>query len=731
MGLSKSVVIVNEYSCKTPTGGTRGGTPGDYVLRYMSRGGAVEGVTPVRYDNEAYVLRYMARQDATEQATFEDDDVVPVRKLKKSMKKITGQGGIAFGYGDFSLSDKKLKSAAKDIQKQFDEGHTVLKTVISFDEDYLREMGVVAPDFHLNNPGDYRGNIDQLKLRLAVMNGLDKMSKAYDDLRYIGVIQVDTKHVHVHLAMVDAGHGQLATDGTQRGKLYPEDKKRLRRGIDMFLGESQNVKMMCSNIEYDKRNTLCFVKRFTHRVMQERSFTQFMLSTLPENRNLWRYGTNDRRMRKPNALIESYVESMLAQPDSGYDKAVEDIKRYARHRAKREDLSKVEEEKLVRHGEEKVREICVNAVYEALKKVRQEDMIVETDFMRYMAMDKETTARARIMNAKNNTEDKFLDFTFRLRTYKTRLDDAKYKYQFMREYLQDYNEQEKAGNVRPEASVLKTFYETEMNYQHMLMDKYRHFLRFLPESGEYDRKVAEIIAEGVRIKNLDRMINDDRIRKMTADNAEEYGKNIYHETGGRNLSKDIDAPSILSSRLAHLQEVHAENVKNLSDELVLSGMILDEADTEMPLKAGMSHRFDSVKHMDLHKMSYDFAGPFEVPQDLASEYIHMAEVRQQAYMAASNYLEMTGQEDILLDFDVEDIDEMKAFADRLTDKGRVQIEPAIDADDEEEVEIVEEVVHEHHRTVRLDYEDYMQRQEDMERMVKYAISSLQTEELML
>ena len=125
MSLKQSIVIVNEFTTKTAKGGTRGGTPGDYVHRYMSRNGAVEDLTPVRKDTENFILRYMARDEAV-------DDAVSIEDLKDNMREIQGSGGVAFGYGDFSLSDEKLKAAAEDIQRNFDSGKTVMKTVLSF-----------------------------------------------------------------------------------------------------------------------------------------------------------------------------------------------------------------------------------------------------------------------------------------------------------------------------------------------------------------------------------------------------------------------------------------------------------------------------------------------------------------------------------------------------------------------------------------------------------------------
>ena len=183
MGLKQDIVVVNEFSMKTGSkGGTRGGTPGDYVLRYMARKGATEELTPVRLeDQDAYVTRYMARREATE--TFDT-----VSGVKQGMRSAQGLGGVAFGStgrddpGDMSMSDRKIRRVSKDIQRQFDEGKTVLKTVLSFDTEYLRRMGVVDAGFEPRNRGDFRGNIDQMKLRLAVMDGMRKLGRKFDDL---------------------------------------------------------------------------------------------------------------------------------------------------------------------------------------------------------------------------------------------------------------------------------------------------------------------------------------------------------------------------------------------------------------------------------------------------------------------------------------------------------------------------------------------------------------------
>ena len=379
MGLKQSVVVVNEFTTKTANGsGTRGGTPGDYVLRYMSRSGATEDLTPIRFDTENFITRYMAREEAT-------DNAISVPELKDEMRAIQGNGGVAFGYGEFSLSHKKLKDSAKDIQANFDKGKTVMKTVLSFDEEYLRQHGIIEEDFHLEEEGDYRGNIDQLKLRMAIMNGMEKMSRHYDDLQYIGVIQVDTKHVHCHLAMVDRGVGNLMPDGSQRGKLTDKEKRDLRRGIDMFLDEKQSVKMMAANVEYDKRNTLCFVKKYTHKAMKERGLSQFLLACLPEDRTKWRADSNSKDMQKANAIVRTYVNELLALPDSGYTEALRKVDTYARSRTSKENLTGKEYRMFFRAGQEQIIKESMNGVYRVLSEIPDEELRLRTPMLEAMA----------------------------------------------------------------------------------------------------------------------------------------------------------------------------------------------------------------------------------------------------------------------------------------------------------------------------------------------------------
>ena len=297
LNLKKSIVIVNEYTVKKNGKASRGATPGNYVNRYMARDKAVETLTPVKLNSvDNFITRYMARSNAV-------DNAINLNDLRGFTKRTQAKAGIAFGDNDISLSNDKLLDLSRQIQENFDKNKTVLKTVLSFDTEFLRERGIISPDFEAKKEGDFRGNIDQMKLRLGIMHGIDKIKRHYDDLHYVGVIQVDTMHVHCHLAMCDFGEGKIMSDGRQKGKIDEIIKTDLRRGVDQFLDDSKHIKYLASNVTYDRRNARMFIKKYTHNMIKDHGLPQFLLATLPENKNLWRAKTNRKEMRKPNMIV--------------------------------------------------------------------------------------------------------------------------------------------------------------------------------------------------------------------------------------------------------------------------------------------------------------------------------------------------------------------------------------------------------------------------------------------
>lgn len=671
MSLKQSIIVVNEYTVKSKTGkGSRGGTPGSYVTRYMARELATEPLAPIRRQRtDDFILRYMARDSATEAAVSRPD-------IKNRFKASQGAGGVAFGYGQVSLSDDELKAASADIQEWFDKGHTVLKTVLSFDQEYLRKHGIIPKDFVCTKKGDYRGHLDQMKLRLAVMRGLERMESAfYDDLRYVGVIQVDTEHVHCHLAMVDAGRGTVTPDGTQRGKINAPAKAMLRRGMDAWLDEKQTVRHMSSAVGYERRNVITFVKRWAHQQMLREALPQFLIACLPEDRRLWRAGTNHASMNKPNRIVRQLVEEVLARPESPLPQAMEQVYDYANHRREAESLTAGQWRRLVNDGREKIIERGINGVYGLLRALPDDLLRVRTPMLDVMGMDYGEVAARAAETSQQGKQDDLLGFSFRLRSYSTRLQHHREKRAEYHENARVWERADDAGIASVSSRALYDFYLEEEGYHARCAAKYQKFLSFASTETQWQGKWEKVAEYGEHLLSLESLRRDGSLRKMKdPDQAEQLGRDIYGQAGGHLLTiRGKAGTDVLDDRIARMRRSYEGRIAELRAELASQGLKLEitsDPEGKSPdvgaISAGAEYDFDEVKGLDLHHMRYDFSTDVEVGTKARKQFIQWARSRMLHCSRAVAYLKASGQADLIENMPVADVQAMNDLADKVS-----------------------------------------------------------------
>lgn len=647
MGLKQSIVVKNQFTVKSgDNGGRRGKTPGRYVLRYMARKDATEPIAPIRQSRaDDFIKKYMVRKDATE--PLRDPKLV-----KQTAEDVVRFGGVAFGYGQIALSDEDLIKASDDIQKCFDEGKTVMKTVLSFDEDYLRENGIIDPNFVFQRAGDYKGHIDQMKLRKAIMSGLERFGRSYDDLQYVGVIQVDTGHVHCHLAMVDKGVGKLAPNGEQKGKMTQRSMNQLRRGIDVALDDQKTIQFMASQYQTEKRNVKSFVKKMSYLAIDEHGLGQLMLAALPEDSRLWRVDSNNKRMKRANNLAREFVNKMFEKEGSGYREAQASVLAYVNKRSDREGLSEKDKALLIKNGYKKIEDKAINTVYETLRQYRGEDLTVHTRMMDIAVSDLDDLA--------GQKDDPLAQFGYRLRSYSSR---RKHHMEEKHKYKQRVRELEDTPNRNEIADKFLEFYRFEAMYHAQLQAKYQSFLSFLPKRDVYEDRIKDLMDYEKRMINLERMMNDKSMRKMNPDNAEVFGFSTYGQRGGHYVAeKNI---GVLRTRLGIMQDKFDKNMDDLNEDLFDAGFKLVQEDDGFHLKPKLPYDFEDVKALDLHHLDYDFFYDADVSVGNVSKFVTNANERYELFKPVEEYLVRTDQEAQLEDFAVYDINKMKQYADDM------------------------------------------------------------------
>src|SRR5699024_9887039 len=100
-----------------------------------------------------------------------------------------------FGNRGLSYSDETLKYAANVSQKAANKGHVAVLPVISFTHEYLVEHGLVDKDMPKpNEDGKYSGKVDQLKLRMAITDMMERFHRemGFSNPEWTATIQFDT-----------------------------------------------------------------------------------------------------------------------------------------------------------------------------------------------------------------------------------------------------------------------------------------------------------------------------------------------------------------------------------------------------------------------------------------------------------------------------------------------------------------------------------------------------------
>lgn len=700
MNINQGIVIVNEFTIN----GSRGNSPGNYVLEYMARDQASENLTPTMVRSEHvkkmekkindtfkrnvanqtgenmsdFVVRYMARDTATEMMSLEGE--TNIGQLTSEFERIQGLSGIAFGPNNISMSHDEVKQQSKMIQLEYEKGKPVFKTVISFDSEYLKEMGVIPKDLEIKKRGDLFGKADQAKLRLAIQHGLKNIKHEFSDLDWVGVIQVDTMHLHCHLAMVDKGVGKRFTkNGEQKGMINDNMKLAIRRGIDNSLSECQLIKPLSIQMESERRNTISFIKRFTHKIMEERGLPQYLLACLPkDDKSLWKASINTDggsenvmtikkgkttkkihgNMKKANEIVRSYVIDLLNRPDSGFSEAMaikhdylmaqknrgdfDNYKTYKQRgtgKSKKSVLIHLSPDMAVREEEEKFKnEVIVkgmNAVYDVLKNIDDRTINHHTPLLDAMSMPYEEMANY-------VKEDKLIEFGFRLRSYSSRLDYHKKSYEKVNQVIHQYEDGDQL-TYNPESKSVYDFLKLEQEYNHSLMCKYQTFLHFYHINDEYQDDYDELMYLRHRSYVRHQMKNDKSLlRSNDVKKIEEKGQDLYGLQGASYL---LTNPVVFDQMMNLEDKQYQIGLRNFKEKLAGMGLLYD-ADKDEIVK-GLEYNFDDVKAYDLHHMSYDFTYDFKIATVNVNRFVDMANRRYDAYVKAQAYLEKTGQHDAL------------------------------------------------------------------------------------
>lgn len=247
---SKSIVLVNQFTNKNNSG--HGKTPSSFVTDYMARNDATLTSYPVTNADNTHSISFgdpnsvfqMQQQKLLTRKAHYSRKVV----TSKSWDNLTTLEGRGFNQNSLSLSKAGIQTTANELQHAFDQGHTILEMVASFDNQYLNGLGIEQ----LNKPRDFHQDVDEAKLRISIRIGCMALAQnlGYVQPVFAGAIQLDRDHPHAHIAMAETSihtNARKFHDGTEYGCLNKANRNSFIEAVDNSLINMQELAFMPSN----------------------------------------------------------------------------------------------------------------------------------------------------------------------------------------------------------------------------------------------------------------------------------------------------------------------------------------------------------------------------------------------------------------------------------------------------------------------------------------------------
>ncbi|RKD26504.1 hypothetical protein BEP19_16845 [Ammoniphilus oxalaticus] len=251
---------------------------------------------------------------------------------------------------------ERFKDTFKDMQEK---GSVLWQDVISFDNDWLKERGV------LQDKG-----IDEKKLKNVTRSAVNEMlkhEKLLDTTIWTAAIHYNTDNIHIHVATVQTKNFR------ERGKRKPSSIEKMKSAtVNQLLDRSKENERLNQFI----RNDLIQSKRedpilsLKNRIVDRELVSQFkkIHSMLPEDKRLWRYNMNGIQHVRPelDKLTDMYI-------DRHFKTEFEDFKKQLDQEVAVYKKSYGENSKAERYRETKMKDLYTRMGNTILKEVKDFD----------------------------------------------------------------------------------------------------------------------------------------------------------------------------------------------------------------------------------------------------------------------------------------------------------------------------------------------------------------------
>lgn len=303
-------------------------------------------------------VKYIGRKEAVNPFSFDD-------YVLKYMDNSAKTFGIFTGHIDH-VDEGERKNLQKLFERAQGLGSLLWKPIVSFDNDWLMDNGLMDPETK---------ELDEAELRRCTRKALASLLEKENlpNGFWAGAIHKNTDNIHIHLAFIDPNpswtegkgrcfrneNGQLE----QKGKLRQESIRAFKSMFVNMIVKSKEVNQRISELTRDTIYAPEFTDQIPDHFFLHRKFIS-LADKLPNDRRLLKYGMNAMKPFRPE--IDALTDEILSRY---YGEEMDELKELLKQQEER--YKKAYGDKNNHYYEEKMKDLHYRCGNQILKEVSE------------------------------------------------------------------------------------------------------------------------------------------------------------------------------------------------------------------------------------------------------------------------------------------------------------------------------------------------------------------------
>lgn len=365
------------------------------------------------------------------------------------------------------------------------------------------------------------------------------------------------------------------------GKINEKTQARMRETLNRSLSKTKDIKPFVNEIDAQRRTTRTLTLNTIYYNDKVTKKLQGLAQSLPDNRKMWRAGSNAKAMQRPHEIANDILDDIWTNYEKGVgiDEFDKSVKEYSHIRQKDENLSDDKRAEFEKYAYQKLRTESLNELYKVMKDIKPKDKTTVSKQATLTATPtdnlKEIIANDYYDDNKNHV-NRDVHKEYRKRSTKERYEESHYNMNKYRRFIEDYDEKNRSNKTSGASMVVRSHFQQEYEYNRQQFEKYSYLTNGQNKNENEKKRFDEV--KGVDLVNMLYDYNKGDDRSVPKEIADQYQMQSHARKNAINQTLDY----LIDTGQYEQYEILREKREAIRKEADISDQIKEELEIPLP-----------------------------------------------------------------------------------------------------------------------------------------------------